>query len=112
MHFWFSLGISDGLFFGRGGSGSYDGQTTEIMGTSISVDEVTSVDGVGIGGHGSVSVGDGRSVSVSDGGSGIGHSGSGVDNGSGVSDGSDLTDGVNETILVIIFGVSLQSNVL
>ena len=79
---------------------------------TVSVDEVTNMVGVGMGHCGSVSVGHSRSVSVGNSGSvGISHSGSNG-SGSGVDNGSDLTDGVNETVLVVVFGVSLKSDIL
>ena len=60
--------------------------------------------GVGMGHGGSMGIGNSGDMSVGQ--SGSNGSGSGIDNG------SDLTDGVNETILVIVFGVSLKSDIL
>jgi len=110
------LGINDifGSFFSSSGSSSsYDGQAESVPErVSVSVDEVANMVGVGMGHGGSMSVGHSRSVSVGNSGSvGIGHSGSNG-SGSGVDNGSDLTDGVNETVLVVVFGESLKSDIL
>merc|ERR1711893_328928 len=91
------------------------------MRTSISVDEVADVSGVGVG-HGSSDVmsvghgGSGNMVSVGHGSgmngrSGIGHSRSGVHSRGSVDNRSYLTDRVNKAILVVVFGVSLKGNV-
>ena len=68
------------------------------------MDEVTNMVGVGMGHGGSMGIGNSGDMSVGQ--SGSNGSGSGIDNG------SDLTDGVNETVLVVVFGVSLKSNIL
>ena len=68
------------------------------------MDEVTNMVGVGMGHGGSMGIGNSGDMSVGQ--SGSNGSGSGIDNG------SNLTDGVNETVLVVVFGVSLKSNIL
>ena len=71
---------------------------------TVSVDEVTNMVGVGMGHGGSMGIGNSGDMSVGQ--SGSNGSGSGIDNG------SDLTDRINETVLVIIFRVSLKSDIL
>ena len=68
------------------------------------MDEVTNMVGVGMGHGGSMGIGNSGDMSVGQ--SGSNGSGSGIDNG------SNLTDGVNETVLVVVFGVSLKSDIL